>query len=291
MVNPRVLMMAGICLCAALGYALQLGPKTTGEPAQDLAVQQALPAEPLELENIALTSATAAIPAVEDDTVAPLEQNCTFHVTSEARPDAMVQLDVKAPCEPNARVNIHHSGMLFSARLDDAGHLKIDIPALKASGIFIVESDAGQTDVILQPVIGLDLVERVALQWTGHSGFELHAREFGAAYGSEGHIWHRNTDGLGRIYQLGDSSLLTPDLVEIYSVPQQDSSGVGDIALTVEAEITALNCNRSISAQLLNLRGGVLTTRDLVLDMPSCEATGDFLVLNNLVENLTIAQN
>ena len=32
-----------------------------------------------------------------------------------------------------------------------------------------------------------------------------------------------------------------------------------------------------------------LRTRNLTLEMPGCTSTGDFLVLNNLVENLTIA--
>ena len=34
-----------------------------------------------------------------------------------------------------------------------------------------------------------------------------------------------------------------------------------------------------------------LRTQDLTLAMPDCQATGDFLVLNNLLENLKIAAN
>ncbi len=289
MVNPRVLITAGICLCAAFGYSLQLGQKA----ADDLTAGQQLPEEPeapLELENITLTSASPDLPKAEN-AQGSAEPSCLFSVSSAAGAGAMVHLDVSAPCEPNARVSIHHSGMLFSARLNNAGTLSMEVPALKASGIFIVETEAGQAEVILQPVTDLDLVERVALQWRGNSGFELHAREFGADYGAQGHVWHGSSDGAGRIYQLGDNDMDTPELVEIYTLPLTALTASGDIALSVEAEITALNCDSSISAQVLDLRAGALTIRDLVLDMPDCGATGDFLVLNNLVENLTIAQN
>ena len=38
-------------------------------------------------------------------------------------------------------------------------------------------------------------------------------------------------------------------------------------------------------------RDGSLRTREMVLEMPNCTTIGDFLVLNNLLQDLTIAAN
>jgi hypothetical protein len=92
--------------------------------------------------------------------------------------------------------------------------------------------------------------------------------------------------------QLGDATQLVPRLAEIYSFQRNQGeapAAAGDIEISVEAEITEINCGREIAAQSLRVVAGRIQTRDLVLNMPDCTASGDFLVLNNLVENLKIA--
>jgi hypothetical protein len=79
-------------------------------------------------------------------------------------------------------------------------------------------------------------------------------------------------------------------MAEVYSFPRAASSRNGQVTLSVETEVTAENCGRDVSAQSLELRNGdTLRTRDMVLSVPNCSAIGDFLVLNNLVEDLKIA--
>jgi hypothetical protein len=76
----------------------------------------------------------------------------------------------------------------------------------------------------------------------------------------------------------------------VYSFPTGTAKRGGEIALTVEAEVTEANCNTSVAAQTLEIRDAAgLRVRDLTLEMPQCDTTGDFLVLKNLVEDLTIA--
>jgi hypothetical protein len=54
--------------------------------------------------------------------------------------------------------------------------------------------------------------------------------------------------------------------------------------------VTDRNCGRDISAQSLEMRAsGGLRTRELELSIPNCTALGDFLVLNNLMDDLKIA--
>ena len=94
----------------------------------------------------------------------------------------------------------------------------------------------------------------------------------------------------GFLTPLGDAT--TPDALraEIYTFPSGSATRSGDVVLSVEAEITSGNCDQQVEAQTLEIRkDDQLRTRNLTLHMPGCDATGDFLVLKNLVEDLTIA--
>ena len=270
----------------------------------------------LRVEDIALASAD--IPATTEDfdhmlagTVAsgpdkpvtapddPETPRLGCNVISKAVPagKAMVELTIDAPCNPNERVAIHHTGMIFTETTDENGFLALDVPAMTAAAVFVAEFDSGRGGVATAQVPGLKDFDRVALQWKGVSGFQIHAREYGAAYGSAGHVWsgHATSERenvSGFMTRLGDAGTLYPNLVEVYTFPSGQADQSGTVSLTVEAEVTDVNCGRDIAAQSIELRaGGTLKTQDLVLSMPDCSAKGDFLVLNNLVDDLKIAEN
>ena len=96
----------------------------------------------------------------------------------------------------------------------------------------------------------------------------------------------------GFLTRLGAADSPDALVAEIYSFPAGTAQHGGHIALSIEAEITAQNCNSTVEAQTLELRGATgLRVRDLTLDMPDCAGTGDFLLLKNLIEDLTIASN
>ncbi|AUR05466.1 hypothetical protein PhaeoP72_03543 [Phaeobacter inhibens] len=307
MISKRTALMSAATLCSALAIGLVMqhtagSPQTSvAAPVAELAVVAEtappdLPADvPLQIDAISLTAATPE--AGEGDAQQVLRQNpeTSCEMTAEAVPGPMaeVRLTVLSLCRPGERLTIHHNGMMFSSQLDATGALTVQIPALSSSAVFIVEPKSGRGAVATTSVPDLDLVSRVVLQWAGNSGFELHAREFGAGYGSAGHVWRGAdlTAGRGSVVQLGDATQLAPRLAEVYSVPRLGGDQSGAIDLTVEAEVTAINCGRDVSAQTLELRDGRLRTRDLTLAMPDCAATGDFLVLNNLLETLKIAAN
>ncbi|AUQ51752.1 hypothetical protein PhaeoP83_03529 [Phaeobacter inhibens] len=307
MISKRTALMSAATLCSALAIGLVMqhtagSPQTSvAAPVAELAVvAEAAPPDlsadvPLQIDAISLTAATPE--AGDSDAQQVLRQNpeTSCEMTAEAVPGPMaeVRLTVLSLCRPGERLTIHHNGMMFSSRLDETGALTVQIPALSSSAVFIVEPKSGRGAVATTSVPDLDLVSRVVLQWAGNSGFELHAREFGAGYGSAGHVWRGAdlTAGRGSVVQLGDATQLAPRLAEVYSVPRLGGDQSGAIDLTVEAEVTAINCGRDVSAQTLELRDGRLRTRDLTLAMPDCAATGDFLVLNNLLETLKIAAN
>ncbi len=298
MLTNRIVVMAAATLCSALGIGFLMQPTTAPEtsPLSDTALDLAdldLSLEPddeLLLEQITLTSARHS-PTFENETFQPaLVANCDVSVSTTAKPMALVDVTIDAPCQADSRVTVHHAGLMFSDMLDANGSLTVVVPALSETAVFIVDPAQGAGAVASVHVPDFDTVERIAVQWQGTAGFELHAREFGAAYGDQGHVWQgAPSAGTGMIHQLGDAGLLAARQAEIYSFPKGQAAGQVD--LTVETEVTALNCDRDVVAQSIEIRDGEMRTRELVLNMPDCGSTGDFLVLNNLVENLKIARN
>lgn len=233
-------------------------------------------------------------PAAPADPVMP-QLGCDVLLRATPAPMASVTLSLDAPCNPNERLTVHHTGMMFTATTSDSGHLDVTVPALSRKAVFVVELSQGAGAVATAEVPDLGDFDRIVLQWSGNTGFQLHAREFGAAYGSAGHVWSGATEtsgdeGLGHVTRLGDSELQQPNLVEIYSFPLNDAHRAGTVDLSVEAEVTAATCGRDIAAQSIELRRDAApVTQDLTLSMPECSDVGGFLVLNNLVDNLKIA--
>jgi hypothetical protein len=290
-------MVGGTAACAFLiGYTMQ---QTSPAPQRVTAAAEApaeLPAEPLQLENVQLTSVPAAQQPVIDAPVAletdTLATVCPVSAEASAVAGANVQLRITAPCNANERISVHHSGMMFTAVTSSDGSLSVTVPALSATAVFVAELASGKGAVATAEVADLDSVERVVLQWSGNSGLEIHAREFGADYGEDGHVWSGGEarSVSSQVVRLGDGDLLAPRLAEVYSFAHGSTDATGQVRLSIEAEVSQLNCGREISAQSLEIRQGAgLRTRDLVMSMPDCDAAGDFLVLNNLVEDLKIA--
>ena len=210
----------------------------------------------------------------------------------------MVRLTVTADCHPDERIAIHHNGMMFTEVTDTGGMVEVMVPALTEMAVFIAEFADGDGAVATTQVTSLPFYDRVVLQWADDVSFEIHAREFGAEYGSDGHVWSGAARDMtaaalgqgGFLTALGDADAFAPRLAQVYTFPTATAAQSGTVDLTVETEITAANCGRMIEAQALELRAdGDLRTRDLSLNMPGCEAIGDFLVLNNLMDDLKIA--
>ncbi len=326
MSKSRIILMAGGTLVFALsiGFVMQYGGKYQRPEPQQAAMIAPAPViaarvaprvetpEPLPIRDIVLTSAQTpdiarrpelpqpvtqqdstplddlTLPAAPADPVAP-ELGCDITATATPAPLAHAALTVTAPCLPNERVTIHHSGMMFTEVTDADGALTVSIPALSARPIFIADFGEGRGAVATAQIPDLDAFDRVVVQWAGAAGFQIHAREYGAGYGDRGHVWSGGAQGAGQVTALGTSDVLAPKRAEVYSIPAADSTP-GTIALSIETEVTQDNCGRDISAQTLELREGQsLRTRDVKLSMPNCAAIGDFLVLNNLVDDLKIA--
>ncbi len=236
--------------------------------------------------------------SIEDAPTLIPEPVCDITMDALALPLAMVAVSIAAPCHPNAAVTIHHQGMMFTVVSDQAGQTEVLVPALAQEAFFISAFANGEGAVADVAVPELANVDRAALQWQGVNAVQLHALEFGADYDSEGHVWSAAARELdlvnlpqdGFLVTLGDPSLDTPLMAEVYTFPSGTTSLDGSIALTVEAEVTAENCGRDIAAQSIQIDPlSEPTAIDLTMTMPECSAVGEFLVLNNMFKDLKLA--
>lgn len=317
----------GALTCAlGIGFFMQSGDtadryaEAGGIPASELPVLQGATAENamLDVQEITLTSGefetALAVPETDAEfmTVAApqsvleepqppevlLAPEC--EITANARPvaAAMVDLSMEAPCFPNERITVHHNGMVFTETTRADGSLTLTVPALTKDSVYILAFPNGEGAVAQATVEELDKFDRVVLQWKGNTGFQIHAREFGADYGSAGHIWDGApgdlaaavTGASGVLTRHGDTDAADPLLAEVYSFLKVMSGQSGSIALSVETEVTQANCGLEVEAQSLEIQAdGQIKTQNLTLPVPTCDATGSFLVLNNLLQDLKLA--
>jgi hypothetical protein len=230
------------------------------------------------------------------------EAASTCEATLLARPmaAAMVDLELIAPCAANQRVTLHHNGMMITERTDDTGNLSLRLPALSANAVFMAAFADGLIAMAKTEITSLDIYDRVVVQWQGPGDMQIHAFEFGAEYGDDGHVWIDSprdmeiaVKGEGGFISLHGRAMPDQDLrAQVYTFPTGTAAQTGNIELTVETEVTDQTCGRRMEAQALQITdGGALSIKDLTLDVPPCPATGDFLVLKNLLQDLKIARN
>ena len=157
------------------------------------------------------------------------------------------------------------------------------------------DGEGNVTTVTVPELAGYD---RAVLQWSGNAEVMLSAYEFGAAYGEAGHVSRMNQQAEARaiegeggfLVSLGTDAIEDGLFAEVYTFPTGMVSRGGDVRLVAEAEITAENCGQELSAQSLQVGlDGATDALDLYLIMPDCDAVGDFLILQNMFEDLTLA--
>lgn len=233
-------------------------------------------------------------------TLVPLPAACLLTATATPDAAAMVRLIVSAPCKSSEEIVISHHKMAFVEMTSETGTLDILVPALSTDAAFTITFDTGESVKASALVPSLDLYDRVVLQWSGASGIEIHARESGAEYGSEGHLWVGSPRDIaavvagsgGIIMRHGNPLATVPMIAEVYTFPAASNQSEGSVSLSVETEVTKGNCGTDITTQAFHVsRGGEVETQALVLSVPGCEAIGNFLVLNNPFKDLKVASN
>ena len=220
--------------------------------------------------------------------------DCGLGLIATPADAAMVDLTLTAPCDRNAEVTISHSGISFDARTGADGRLQLSVPAMDDTASFEARLSTGKTISVTTDVPGLDVYDRMVLLTSARDGLHLHAREFGADYGSDGHVWAEASGKAGPeggfMTSLGDTAAGLGRQVEIYTIAHALKQDPEDVAVTVETQIDTSNCGRDARARLLSRgAGGSQVTTDVALSIPGCDSVGGFLVLNYPLQDLTVA--
>jgi hypothetical protein len=268
--------------------------------------QDAMSPAPLPQNGVALRSRmSVTTPAPVADAVMPVDSNefglaCGPMLTASAEPAAMIGVTLTAPCRGGQQFNLRQGDLVFTARMSGLGTYTADIPALDQDVALVVSFPDGEKVSADVSVADADTVDRVVLLSQGQTGLQIHALEFGADYDQAGHVWAgnpRDTDGAERagggfITELGDDTITDANLAEVYTFPANTRDRDGVVRLSIETEVTAYNCGKEISGQTMQ-KNGVSEAKPvtLTLDMPDCDAIGEFLVLKNLLRDLKIASN
>lgn len=223
--------------------------------------------------------------------LSPLGLPCGLDITAEAMDAGMIALGVAAPCEPETAVTISHSGLTFAMRTDAVGLLTLDLPAVESPARIAVRLPDGTERVTRVSVPDLSGFDRLALTSRRDLGLLLHALNADAAWMSQGHIRpdapHRPGDGSGFLTRLGDPDAGSPMVAQVVTLPRG-----ADATVSIDAPITEANCGRRAEATLMQSGGsGTAEMMPLRFTYPGCEAVGDTLVLQNLLQDLRLAAN
>lgn len=224
--------------------------------------------------------------------------DCVPEMAASASAAATIQLSVVTPCHSSTPFTVHHQGMIFTAKTDEHGTSQLTVPALSEMAVVVAAFAHG--DVVATTVTIPDFpdFERAVLQWEGNTPVMLNAYENHSDFESKLHISKDNPGDLaqaesgvgGYLLSLGDTSVQNALMAEVYTYPAGMKAAGGNVAFVVEAEITSENCDNELSTQSIQVEStGDISAVDLIFAMPSCDSIGDFLVLQDMFQDLTLA--
>lgn len=238
----------------------------------------------------------ASDPALIEDIIAEIDA-CSVWLVVTPEAGAMLDMSLFAPCDGDAAVRVSHAGLNFDTRIAADGQLMLAVPALQVDAELTVTFADGRTVVDAVEVADAAVYDRVAIQWEGPAVLDMNAYEFGADFGSANHIHPGNPAtprdvARGFLTILGDPELDMPRLAQVYSFPTGLSARMGQVALELEVAVTEASCAQPLRIETLEvLSGSAPQIYEIRLDMPECDGLGGYLVLKNLLPELTIALN
>lgn len=244
-------------------------------------------------DEIKLASAeTTTDPGAEP---APAAPNCEIAFDATAQPGALVLLTLSAPCNAAEEVEFEHAGLKFSEQLGPEGDLYLLVPAMTEPANFTVQFPGMQEKAAEVTLPDFAAFERVAVMWKGATGLQLHALENGASYGEPGHVWaEAPADSEAALSGMGGfisvlGSIADGYAADVYTYPVAAET---EPQVSIEAQVMENTCGGEISGEILRSNAGRAPTMEhLSMAVPGCDAVGEYLVLNNLPQDLKLARN
>jgi len=263
-IKPLLRIVSVLAVAVAAGHAVETlrGPVDAGDAAAppgslDLAVQPAGMGRVTGITPVAATT-EAAVPDA-----------CAISLRLTARPGAMIDLALSAPCNAGERVVLRHAGLAFTAMTGPDGRLRQTIPAFSADAMVAAYLDGSGIALASVTVPDLAAVSRFAVQVPWPAQFDLRV----------------DAPGGGGITTLGAPLMPAPILIQVYTGPSRDLAATDP---SLELRITEDVCGRTIPVATLLAHRGKLTRSSISARLPLCGTTGDILVLKNLLPAPTL---
>ncbi len=203
---------------------------------------------------------------------------CGSSLSITPKPDAMLNVRVSAPCLPYDVVRIEHENIAFTQPMPLTGELSFLLPALDEHAELKAVLSDGTVLTAVAHVPDAQNFARVALQWSGTDPGELVAK---APKVLDGQVFH-----------LGQSLDTSGAVLQVFSSRISDSAASGVVRLSMQAAVTANNCEAGHAARVhRTVPGEPTSTYDLTLKGPGCGAVGERLELKNILRDLKLAGN
>jgi len=177
----------------------------------------------------------AALPEASDACAAPPG------ITLDTQPAGRTVITIDSPCHAGRAVELRYSGMALGIPIGPNGEGEVIVPGFEpSSGALLIFPDGAEIPFDL-PFEGLERVHRVALIWDLPVNLELHAQEFGAQIGSNGHVRPDNPRSYDVVRSTGGGYLdrfrpvgRVGQNVRVYSFLNRPGGGTGVVTLAVD---------------------------------------------------------
>ena len=126
---------------------------------------------------------------------APASQGaCTPNLSTRPGQGGMVRIDLAAECYASRTFVLLHAGLEFGGRFSSNGVAEMEIPVLEVASEIDVRFDDGSvaTAPLNFDLRSVEQTHRVAIAWTAPVNLDLHAFEYSAGFGADGHVWEQN---------------------------------------------------------------------------------------------------
>jgi len=278
---------ATFLLAAATGHVMQ-----TVQGIQTVSVAASKQAEAVaQMRVTGLTiSSTAALPALpmrpitadlaQPSLVPPVEPAVAGFDVSDCAParlnlavqsGALIAVALSAPCAARGTATLHLGALEFGAPLDASGNWSGLVPALGFENRLEARLPGNVRLAAQVTVPALASLNRMVLLWNGSAPVHLNAYEYGAKYGSAGHVYAgmpRTPDTPLGGYMMSYGGTGPGRHFEIYTAP----TDMRNIRFDLEAPVTASSCGRYLRASVVQVHAGkTLSPLPVTLSMPSCD--------------------
>ena len=202
--------------------------------------------------------------------------SCRPELQLSVLPGAMIHLSLAAPCNRGERFIVRHAGLAFSDRIRADGFATVSLPAMRPDALVAVYLQDSRLVLGKVAVPDASAYARFAIVWEPPADLDLRVTDGAKVLvGSGASI----PDDQERVMALGLSSVKSPVLARVYSVPGR-TLGAADI--TGELRITPASCGRTLRVETVYSAAGIATQAERVISVPLCGTAGDILVLKNL---------